>query len=171
MKVYITGVSGNGKTAIVKEFNKRGVVAFDIEEIEGLCAWVNRETQKSGDEYFPTMEWLQTHDWICKIDKLKEFLGAYKDVIVTGITTNQDDFLDLFDKVFLLQSGKETFLKRLETRHLNPGENTFGKNQVERDYVVSGFLDFEQKLIKHGAISINSESTISVMADQIILKT
>src|SRR5436309_1249680 len=101
MKIYITGVSGTGKSAIAKELEKRGILAFSIDEAEGLCNWVDRKSQEIDNNYIPSIDWLNAHDWICNVEKLKKLLDSGKDlVIVTGISTNQDEYLNLFDKIF-----------------------------------------------------------------------
>jgi broad-specificity NMP kinase len=169
-KIYITGTPGTGKSTIVKEFNKRGIFAFDIDEVEGLCSWVDKKTQKKIIEHIPTKCWLKAHDWICDTDKLKKILDKQKGtVIVTDISGNQDDYLKLFDKVFLLKCDENTFLKRLENRHLK-GENNFGKNPEERDYILSWYKDFEEKMINKGVIQINTEASIDATVDEILSK-
>lgn len=170
-KIYITGISGSGKSAIAKELKNRGIFAFDIEQADGLCSWVDKKTHQRVSDYIPTRDWLEAHDWICDEEKLKEHINTAKDtIIVTGIATNQDDYLKLFDKIFLLQCKEKTFLNRLETRHTKPGENGFGKLAAEREYALKGYRDFEDKMIKVGAIPINAELPITEVADKILSK-
>ena len=170
-KIYITGVSGTGKSAIAKELKKRGLFAFDIEEIEGMCYWIDRKTQEQVADYNPTTDWLETHDWICDIKKLKELLETDKDtIIITGITGNQDDYLKLFDKIFLLQSTEETFVNRMALRHLKPAENSYGQHPAERDFAIRNYKNFEDKMLALGTIPINSEYSISEVANEILKK-
>ena len=170
-KIYITGISGTGKSAIAKELEKRGVLAFSIDEVDDLCHWVDRKTGKITHDYEPTRDWLDAHDWICDIEKLKKLLSGEKEVVIaTGISTNQDEYLNLFDKILLLRCSEKTFMDRMEKRHTIPGENTFGKYQAERDYAGAIYQDFEEKLLKLGAISINVENPIDMVADEIISK-
>ncbi len=170
-KIYITGVSGTGKSAIAKELKKRGVFAFDIEEVEGMCYWVDKKTQEQDINYSPTMDWLEAHDWICDTKKLKELLASEKDIIIaTGITGNQDEYLNLFDKIFLLQSEEETFTNRMASRHLQPGENSYGQYPAEREFAIRNYKNFENKMIALGAILVNAELSLSEVADQILSK-
>lgn len=170
-RVYITGVSGTGKSAIAQELEKRGFSAFSIDEMDGLCNWVDREKKQIDNNYVPNLDWLNAHDWICDIEKLKSILNVDKDlIIVTGISTNQDDYLNFFDMILLLQCNENTFMQRMEHRHKNPQGNNFGKYQVERDYAGAIYKDFENKLLKIGAISINAENPLEVVADEIISK-
>ncbi len=171
-KIYVTGVSGNGKSAVVKELKKSGLLAFDIEDIENMCYWIDKKTNEVAQDHQPTMEWLNNHDWVCNISLLKDLLDQYPNqtIIISGITGNQDEYLKLFDKVILLQSQKDIFLNRIKNRHLNPDENSFGKNQVERDFVENIYEEFEAKLIKEGAIPINSELPINKVVAEILTK-
>jgi adenylylsulfate kinase-like enzyme len=43
-KVYITGVSGTGKTTTAKELQKRGFYVISIDEVDNLCSWIDQET-------------------------------------------------------------------------------------------------------------------------------
>lgn len=169
MKIYITGIPGTGKSALVKELKKRGIFAFDIDEVEGLCSWVNKETGGKVFDYTPTRAWLAAHEWVCDSEKLKEFLAKGGELVVSaGVAGNQNTYLDLFDKVFLLQSPKDVLMQRLKTRHISSGENSFGKFEEERDYVLSNFQQFEQDLVSRGALLVDSNKDISEVATTVL---
>ena len=61
-------------------------------------------------------------------------------------------------------------MDRMEHRHKKPDENSFGKYQAERDYAGATYKDFEEKLLKLGAISINVENPITIVVDEILSK-
>jgi dephospho-CoA kinase len=167
-KFYITGVSGTGKSALVKELEKRGIRAFDIDEVPELCHWKNKLTsEKAKYQSGIGQDWIEAHDWLCDKEKLKGLLDARGEntVIVAGIASNQDEYFDLFDKIFLLYCSEETFLHRLSTRE----ENEFAREKSEQKQVLSWYKDFEDKMLKKGAIPINTEAPVNAVADQIIL--
>ncbi len=167
-KVYITGVSGTGKSTIVKEFTKRNIFSFDIDEVEGLCGWVNRKTQKKVNDYQPSREWLEAQDWICDITKLKCLLAHDTDLIIAaGVATNQDEYLVLFDQVFLLKCDPAVSLQRIEYR-FQTGRNNFGRHPEEREFVLRGREDYENKLIGQGAVPIEANNPIDSVADKIL---
>lgn len=168
-KIYITGVPGIGKSTVAKELNKRGIFTFDIDFVEGLCDWRNKKTNEKIDgDNKPNIEWLQAHDWVCNVEKLKEILNQDKKIIVAvGIAANQNRYLDLFDKIFLLQCKEKTFLDRMANRK---GGNEFGEFPEERQYVLNFYKDFEQSLIARGAIVVNAEESPEVMVNSIISK-
>lgn len=166
-KFYITGVSGTGKSALIKELERRGVRAFDIDDVPELCHWKNKLTgEKAKYRSGVGKDWIEAHEWICDKDKLVKLLDAENDtaIVVAGIASNQDEFLDLFDKVFLLHCREETFLHRLSNRE----ENEFAKEKSEQEQVLSWYKDFEDKMLKKSAIPVNTEVPVSIVTDQII---
>jgi len=47
-KIYITGISGTGKSTIAEELNKKGIYSIDIDsEKFNLCHWKNKETKEA----------------------------------------------------------------------------------------------------------------------------
>lgn len=164
-KLYITGISGVGKSTLVKELLTRGIEAFDIDAVPNLCHWKEKFTDKKA-EYRPGIgkDWLEAHDWVCDPIKLKELVDKNNaNIVVAGIASNQLDYLNLFDKVFLLHCDKKTLLQRLNSRK----ENDFAKERSEQKYVLDYCQDFEEKMNKQGAIPIDAESDINAVANQI----
>ncbi len=118
-KIYITGVSGTGKTTIAKELKKRGFYTVSIDEVDGLCSWIHQETGENdgGKEAEMSLEFVDKHDWICDTEYLNNLLDKDVDsAFVLGMATNQDDFLHIFNKILFLQCSPETFCKRIENR-------------------------------------------------------
>lgn len=168
--IYITGVPGTGKSAIVQVLNRRGIHAFDMDAVEGLCYWARKETPKQAEDYHPGNEWLQSHDWFCDVEKLKSILQDTPGVIVAaGISANQSDYLKLFDRVFLLQCDPETIVERLERRQ-KEGTNNFGAHQHEKEFVLKMNEDYHVWLTDQGAIPIDANRPLFVVADDIISK-
>ena len=168
-KIYITGISGVGKSTISTELNKRGIYSIDIDSAKyDLCRWKNKETRE--DVYFEngmSKDWMEAHGWYCDVKKLKKLLDSSSEIIIAvGITTNQDEYLDVFDKVFLLRCSEKTFLNRLDTRT----NNNFGKHPIEKEHVLNFYRDFEKDLIGKGAILINTEDKLDIVVNDIISK-
>jgi dephospho-CoA kinase len=168
--VYVTGAPGTGKSAISRELNNKSIPSFDIDEVEGLCHWTNKETGTRSLDYIPTQEWLEAHDWICDVEKLKEILSLHKDtVVVTGIAGNQDEFLSLFSEILVLQCTEEAILSRLKQRQKEDG-NRFGEHQTERNYVTKMFQTFNDDLIIKGAIPIDANKSINFVVGTILTR-
>jgi dephospho-CoA kinase len=166
-KIYITGISGSGKSAISEELNKKGIYSIDIDSSKyGLCNWKNKKTKENVYfEHGMSNDWMKAHGWYCDVEKLKELFDVPNDIVVAvGITTNQNEYLNMFDKVFLLQCSEKTILNRLDTRI----SNDFGKHPLEKEHVLDFYGDFEKDLIARGAIPINTEESLDVVVSNII---
>ncbi len=168
-RIYITGISGTGKSAIAEELNKRGIYTIDIDKSEyDLCFWQNNETlEKVYFEYGMNKDWMEAHGWFCDIEKLKKMLDVPKDIIVVvGLAQNQNEYLDLFDEIFLLQCKEEIFLERIKVRP----SNDFGKHPLEKEYILDFYKKFEKVTLEKGAVSINTEERLNVVVENIISK-
>jgi len=164
MRYFITGTPGSGKTTIGKLLQEKGYGFVDSDHTPGLARWYN---DKTGEAVPPNptedAEWYRQHSWNWDREKLKELLDSYgeKDVFVCGITSNQTNGLDLFDKVFLLTSNKE----ELRTRMLNR-RNTADPEAI--DTVFEWHDAFESEMILHGAIPIDSSQEPNIIVNEIL---
>lgn len=164
-KIYITGVSGTGKTTIAKLLNDKGVKAYSIDEVDNLCHWVNKNTGKVVDyEAKLDSEFINSHEWICDIRLLKEITEQKDFVVVLGLAENQADFVSLFDKVILLHCKPETFIKRVSQRK----DNAFGQEKTAQEYLLNTYQKFESDTLKNGAIPISVEEPIDTVVKMII---
>lgn len=168
MKTLITGIAGTGKSTIVKALNERNVVSVDLHDVPGLFFWQKKET-KEKVEYSPvhSKEWFDTVDRLCDINKLKEMLDQYTDIVMAGTTSggNQKEFLSLFDKVILLQSNPQTLIHRMKTRTNKSG---YGKTEAEQEDNIEWQKEFDPKMLSYGAIPISTEGTIEDVVQKII---
>jgi len=165
-KFCITGAPGVGKSTVIEELNKRGIKAFDADAVDGLCQWKN-ETLSENVEYHPGIgkDWLDKNNYICDVAKLKEIIDKHDGVVVVaGVVSNQEEFLKLFDKVFLLRCDEEVFLHRLNTRDAND----FGKDKSDQDHILGWYKDFEANMINYGAIPIDTNVPLKNVVDKII---
>ncbi len=166
-RYYITGVSGTGKTTISEELNIRGIYAIDQDSREyGLCNWKHNTTKEDAQfKYGIGKEFLEVNDWYCDIKKLKQLLDKAPDItFVCGVTANQNEYLHLFDKVFVLQCSEKTLLNRIDTRE----GNHFGKHPTEKEHILNWYQGLEKGLIDKGAIPINCEKPVTEIVDEIM---
>lgn len=166
-KIYITGVSGTGKTTISKELEKRGFYTISVDEAKGLCSWVNQETGQRGGGKDAEMnaEFVNKHDWICNTEHLNKLMSKNAEtVFVLGMATNQEDFLPLFDKIILLQCNPETFSKRIELRT----DNSFGKDKAVLQQIVDRYQPYTEMMLKKGAIPVNTERPIGEVVEEVL---
>ena len=132
---------------------------------DSISSWKNNETREDAHfEYGIGKEFLDAHGWYVDVERLKELLDKAPDIaFVCGVTENQDDYFNLFDKVFLLQCPKDTFTKRIDNRG-----KKFGKHPSEKEHLLGWHEGFEQNLIDKGVTVINSEKPIDVVVDEIL---
>ncbi|HLD91768.1 MAG TPA: AAA family ATPase [Patescibacteria group bacterium] len=169
-KILITGVSGTGKTTTCKVLKKMGYEAVDIENIKGMFKMVHKGTNiifKDYDNSNP--DHLINAEWICNIGRLKKKFNSQKENIAfySGIASNMDDILPLFDKFIVLYLTSEALNYRLKNRE---GTKDIGNNQEGRN-VVLGWKDaWEENMKEKGAIIIDADKTPRNIAKEILEK-
>jgi dephospho-CoA kinase len=163
-KVFITGISGTGKTAIVQVLKKKGINAVDMDEAD-LCFWVSKDNGKKVDyEAKLDKAFIDSHVWICDIELLNKTLNMESNVVMLGHPENTEEILPFFDKFILLQCKPETFLKRILERK----DNDFGKDETAQQYLLDTYEKFESNMLEKGAISINTESSLEEVVGKIM---
>lgn len=162
--MYITGISGTGKSTLVKEFRKLGKVVIEIDD---YSRWHHKESghQVHGILEF-NKEFLNTHEWLTNIDELKETFDKTrdKDIFVFGLVGKLKENLNLFDKIILLTCSTETAFKRIDQRN----DNDFGKNNDTKEWIKSWKDDFEKEWTDLGAIPVSVEDSIEVVTQNIL---
>lgn len=162
MKIYLTGTSGVGKTSIVKELIKRDMNAIDIDDISD---WKNKETEEIvGYEYGASDEWCDEHAWVCDVDKLKEVLAKSEHAVVAGAASNRDDYLPLFDKLYVLDCSPETIISRIKERT----DNDYGKHPKELEKVVSWKEILKKEMIERGASILDCERPLEEVVEDVL---
>ena len=108
-RVLLTGMSGTGKSSVVRELVARGYKAVDTDD--GFC-----EPQPDGRQLW-------------RVDAVEALLATEDaDVLfVAGCEENQRQFHSRFDHIVLLSAPLETLLERLAARTTN----TYGKDPEE----------------------------------------
>jgi len=164
---YITGISGAGKSTVVEKLAEKGVFPIDADSVKGLTHWIGKATRKIS-EWSPGMsqDWYSKHKYICDKEKLINLINnSPKDiVVVAGLFNNRSELRDLFDKVFLLQCKKETFLKRITVRE----NHNFGKHILEKENILSWYKNFEKEVLEEGAIPINADRSLMEVVEEIL---
>ena len=123
-RVLLTGMSGTGKSSVVRELVARGYKAVDTDD--GWCEPLPDGRQQWREDAIQGL--LDTED---------------ADVLfVAGCEENQVAFHSRFDQIILLSAPIETVLERLSTRTTNP----FGKSAEERQRVLDDSATVEPLL-------------------------
>lgn len=151
----IEGVSGTGKTSVCKELIKRNFHAINGD----------RELAYQGDPRtgIPVNTFShENHIW--DIKKVKSIIADKTNPITffCGGSRNFNQFIYLFDKVFVLEVEIDTLKSRLDLRP----EDEWGGKSVEKEVIFS--LHQTKEDIPQNAVIINSNSTITKVVDDIL---
>lgn len=131
-RVLITGMSGTGKSSVIRELAQRGFRAVDTDTDE----WSEWTTDADGRP-----------DWVWREQPMRELLaGEARPLFVSGCKSNQGAFYDGFDRMVLLSAPADVLLSRLRTRTDNP----YGKTAAEQAEVL-GYLETVEPLLRTGA--------------------
>ena len=162
MKIYVTGVSGTGKTSIARALKERGINSIDIDEISH---WENKASKEIvGWEPGNSDEWHKNHDWVCDISAMREALAKSEHSIALGHASNQEDYLSLFDKIFVLNCKPETIVHRITSRT----DNDFGKHPEDMARILGWQKDFTSWMVAKGAEVIDAEKSVDEITDYLI---
>ena len=166
MRVYlVTGNPGSGKSALAAELSWRGLIAVDADD---LAFWEDnagvRVDQPSGADD----AWRRAHRWVWSRARIEQVIAASGDawcVFFCGIARNQDQMLDLFEKVFLLVIDVGTQIARLAApaHATSPVRTEAMKRQIRE-----GRRVFQAQMLARGAIPLDATSSPQVLADSLL---
>lgn len=167
--IYITGLSGSGKSAICNELKRRGYEAHDADS-EGFNKWYDRKTGKVSEEYnrskTSTSEWLKKYSWNTsrtKVQRLSE-RARNKLVFLCGVSANEETVWDLFTKVICLTIDGRTLRNRIKTRTTNE----FGKAPHELEMILGWHKTYPGDYRKMGATIVNANRPLDIVVDEIL---
>ena len=121
---YVTGLSGTGKSAVLRELRARGYHARGVDE-DGYADWVNRITGcrdafPRDDPDFDFHAWYAAHYWVLSVRRVSMLSRAAarlaKPVFLCGSASGDDVVWQLFDKVIALVADERTIRRRLAGR-------------------------------------------------------
>lgn len=122
----IEGGSGTGKSSVCRELRRRGYRAVDGDN--EIAYQGDPETGNPSDG----VRTYQQHIW--NVDKVREIAASTADEVAffCGGSRNFDKFLDVFDKVIVLDVDTETLKKRLADR----AADDWGGNDEQKEFIL-----------------------------------
>ena len=107
-----------------------------------------------------------SYRWVWSRGRMEEILaGQDGAVFICGSARNQDEMLDLFDRVFLLHIDGATQRARLDCHDaLHPP----GRSEAGRREIRDGRAVFEAQMPRHGALATDATTPTAVVADQLL---
>jgi shikimate kinase len=125
-KVFLTGMSGTGKSAALAELEKRGFAVVDT-------------------DHGPWSEWSDAESgYVWREERITELLARElpSTLYVSGTVSNQGRFYPQFDAVVLLSAPADVLLRRIATRTTND----YGKSSQDRDVILRHLVEVEPLL-------------------------
>lgn len=170
--IYITGISGTGKTAVAAALKARGYEAYDADG-EGFNSWYDRKTNKKvkvpkgADPH--TREWQEKNIWNMSREKVEELAAKAKNktIFFCGVTANEREMWDLFSKVICLTADEKTLRHRLATRT----SNDYGKAPHELAEIIEWHQPHQETHRKSNSILIDSTKPLNEIVEEILKLT
>ena len=145
-RVLLTGMSGTGKSSVVRALAARGYKAVDTDD-----GW--SEPLPDGRQ-----QWRED-----AIDRLLDTEDA--DVLfVAGCEENQAQFHPRFDHIVLLSAPVETLLERVATRTENP----FGKSPEDLSRILDDLENVEPLLRRAAGHEIRTTAPLDEIVEDVL---
>jgi|Tabmets5t2r1_1033131.scaffolds.fasta_scaffold22413_1 shikimate kinase len=153
-RVLLTGMSGTGKSTLVKALAARGYKAVDADD-HGLSEWVAVPLDE------PTGLG-PGQDWVWRDDRIQDLLASddAEVLFLSGCSPNQGTFYPQFDHIVLLTAPAAVIVERLATRTTN----RYGKHPDEVARVLA-LQQTVEPLLRAGA---GLEVDTSAPLDQVV---
>jgi shikimate kinase len=137
-RIFITGMSGTGKTSVIEALRSRGFTAIDTDYDD----WCELSTFNEGA------------GWLLREDRLYELLTIplNSSLFISGCSSNQGKFYKFFDYKILFSAPLEVILDRVAQRTSNP----YGKSEKERAEICWNFEHIQPLLKKSADFEIDS---------------
>ena len=168
--IYITGIAGAGKSEVYKELKKRGLEVYGTDE-DALAGFYNNVSGERVDNPSDTggnitTEWRQHHTWQLPRKTIEQLVEKSLDrtVFVCGVAANEEEFLDLFDKLIALVIDDQTLTHRITTRT----NNSFGKNEGELKQIYDWQASTATYYDKYDYIQVDASQPITKVVDEIL---
>ena len=159
-KILITGMSGTGKSAVIRELGFRGFDAIDTDS-DDCSEW--KDVPVFGDASGTAVE----PDWVWRENRIARLLDDHfpEPLFVSGCKSNQGKFYPQFDRVVLLSASTDVILDRIERRTTN----SWGKSEQERALILEQIETVEPLLRATSDIEIDTGvTTLEEVVDALI---
>lgn len=148
-RVLITGMSGAGKSSVIRRLAEQGYCAIDTD-------WNPEWEAPPAIEDGPGWKWRE--------DRIRDLLDAdIADVLfVSACVENQGKFYPRFDHIVLLSAPEQVTLERLAKRTTNP----YGKRSEEVEQVLK-FKQTVEPLLRNAA---TAEIDTAIPLDKVVAR-
>lgn len=157
-RILITGMSGTGKSATIRELAARGYAAYDLDTSE-WSHWVDAapdDTLTPGDG----------KDWVWQVDKVRTLLSEPREgtLFISGCAENMRELFPLVDTVILLSVPADTIMRRVSAR--TPGG--YGHIEDEQRKIAELVETIEPLLRESADHEIDTSGPVEATVDRIL---
>jgi thymidylate kinase len=166
--VYVTGISGAGKSAVCAELRRRGYDAHDG-DTDGNAVWVDRATGEAIGAIGSarrTPGFLERYEWRFHPTRIASLTRRSEDhpVFLCGAAANEAEVWPLFRCAIYLAIDDETLRQRLATRT----SNDFGRSDHEREMVLGWHQIADDDYRRFGATVVDGTRMLDEVVDQVL---
>jgi shikimate kinase len=165
-RILLTGMSGTGKSTVIKALAARGYRAIDLDTDE-WSEWVPvpGDTDPFDPPTGPDSVW-HGKDWVWREDRVRQLLATEDaDVLfISGTAPNQGKFRACLDHIILLSAPPEVLVERLSTRTTNP----YGKHPEELARVLQHVQTVEPLLRRAATHEIDTSAPLEDVLEKIL---
>lgn len=140
-RIFITGMSGTGKSTVLAELATRG--------------WRTIDTDYD--------DWTDGDGGLWDEARMLDLLTQEPDVVVSGTSENQGRFYDRFEHVVLLSAPADVLIDRVRRRTNNP----YGRSEEEQQQIRSHVVEVEPLLRRGATAELDARLPVENLADAI----
>jgi len=169
--IYVTGLSGAGKSAVLAGLAARGHDARGVDE-DGYADWIHRvtgatENYDEDDPDFDFHAWYRSHDWVLSAERIAalraEALALGRLVFLCGVAGGDGDVWHLFDAVVALVIDVPTMRRRIARR-----SNEFGQDPEEMAALIGWHASYEASYRRFGAVIVDASQPLDRVVDEVL---
>ena len=169
--LYVTGLSGTGRSAVLSELLARGCHARGVDE-DGYADWVSLasgtpDAYPRDDPGLDFHAWQATHNWVLSPRRISVLSRAAarlgEPVFLCGTADGDASVWHLFSKVLALVADVPTIRRRIDAR-----PDQFGKAPEELAAILGWQASYEADYRRYGAIIIDATSPLGEVVGEIL---
>jgi dephospho-CoA kinase len=149
--VFVTGMSGAGKSSALGELARRGYRVVDTD----YGGWTREVPSPDGRPFEPL--WNE--------ERIEALLAEDREdvLFVSGCVANQGAFYPRFDAVVLLSAPVDVILERVARRDTNG----YGKTGKERAFILEDLAAVEPLLRARATVEIDTSAPLAEVVDRL----